>query len=86
MLAYLDIDSSDINLFYKRIMINIKRIRNEKDITQTELAQTIGHKSVSTIGQIESQYKNKHYNLEQLYKIAIALDVDICEFFKEPRQ
>ena len=83
MLAYLDIDTSDINIFYKNIMKNIKKIRKEKNITQTELAQTIGHKSVSTIGQIESGYKNKHYNLEQLYKISHALDVNICEFFKD---
>jgi transcriptional regulator with XRE-family HTH domain len=83
MLAYLDIDSQDINKFYYNVMENIKRIRKEKNITQTELAQTIGHKSVSTIGQIESGYKNKHYNLEQIYKISYALDVSICEFFKE---
>ena len=53
-----------------------------KKVSQTELAQTIGHRSVSTIGQIESQFKNKHYNIEQLYKISLALEVDICEFFK----
>ncbi|RXK14033.1 transcriptional regulator [Halarcobacter mediterraneus] len=82
MLEFLDIDDKDVKEFHKRIVENVKRIRTAKKVTQADLAQTIGHKSVSTIGQIESYYKNKHYNIEQLYKISIALEVDICEFFK----
>ena len=82
MLEFLDIDESNIRAFHIKIMENIKKIRKEKKITQSELAQIIGHKSVSTIGQIESCYKNKHYSVEQLYKISIALNTDICNFFK----
>jgi len=82
MLHYLDIDEKDIKAFQLKVINNVKRIRKEKNITQTELAQTIGHKSVSTIGKIEANIENKHYNIEQLYKISIALDVDIVEFFK----
>jgi len=52
-----------------------------KNITQLELALRIGHKSMSTIAKIESNLENKHYNLEQLYKISKALDVDIKELF-----
>lgn len=83
MLEFLDIDDNDVKEFHKRITENVKRLRKEKNVTQSDLAQTIGHKSVSTIGQIESYYKNKHYNIEQLYKISTALKVDICEFFKK---
>lgn len=83
MLEYLDIDDENVKSFHTKIMENVKRIRKEKNISQTELAQTIGHKSVSTIGQIESNYENKHYNIEQLYKISLALDVNICEFFRD---
>jgi len=36
---------------------------------------------MSTIGKIEAGLEDKHYNVEQLYKIAKALDVNICEFF-----
>ena len=36
---------------------------------------------MSTIGKIEAGLENKHYNVEQLYKIAKAMEVDICEFF-----
>lgn len=80
MLEYLDIEDKDVKEFHIKIMENVKRIRKAKKVSQTELAQTIGHKSVSTIGQIESGYKNKHYNIEQLYKISIVLEVDIREF------
>jgi len=83
MLEFLDVDDEIVKSFHTKIMENIKRIRKSKNISQTELAQTIGHKSVSTIGQIESGYGKKHYNIEQLYKISLALEVDICEFFRE---
>ena len=54
-----------------------------KNITQLDLALTIGHKSMSTIGKIEAGLENKHYNVEQqLYKISKALDIDMCEFFR----
>jgi len=68
-------------IFHQLITNNIKRIRKEKGVTQLDLALTIGHKSMSTIGKIEAGLENKHYNVEQLYKIAKALEVDICEFF-----
>lgn len=68
--------------FHQKIAQTIKKIRKEKGITQLDLALTIGHKSMSTIGKIEAGLEDKHYNIEHLYKIAKALDVDICEFFK----
>ena len=71
----------EIQEFHKKIANNIKKIRKEKDITQLDLALTIGHKSMSTIGKIEAGLEDKHYNIEHLYKIAKALDVNICEFF-----
>lgn len=82
MLEYLDLDDKNIKEFHNKIAKNVKNIRKEKAISQTELAQTIGHKSMSTIGKIEAGLENKHYNIEQLYKISVALNVDICEFFK----
>ena len=81
MLAFMDIDENDIRKFQIQVAQNVKKIRKEKGVTQTELALTIGHKSVSTIGKIEANLDNKHYNLEQLYKISRALDVPLCVFF-----
>ncbi|RLA83172.1 MAG: XRE family transcriptional regulator [Epsilonproteobacteria bacterium] len=82
MLEYLDIDENDVKEFKENVACNVKKIRLSKNVTQNELAQTIGHKSMSTIGKIEAGIENKHYNIEQLYKISVALNVDIGEFFK----
>lgn len=81
MLLHIEIDENEINEFYKTISFNVKKIRKEKKITQTDLALSIGHKSVSTIGKIEAGLENKHYNLEQLYKISKVLDINIKDLF-----
>lgn len=81
MLQFIDLDEKDIRNFKQQVALNVKNIRVLKGVSQAELAQTIGHKSMSTIGKIEAGLENKHYNLEQLYKISVALDVNICEFF-----
>ncbi len=78
---YIEYTDKEIQEFHKKIAANIRKIRKEKGISQLDLALTIGHKSMSTIGKIEAGLENKHYNIEHLYKIAKALDVDICEFF-----
>ena len=78
---YLEFTDEEVEKFHRIISDNIKRIRKEKKITQLDLALTIGHESMSTIGKIEAGLEDKHYNVEQLYKIAKALDVNICEFF-----
>lgn len=82
---YLELTDEEIKSFHRQIADNIKKIRKEKNITQLDLALTIGHKSMSTIGKIEAGLENKHYNVEQLYKIAKVLEVDICEFFTVPK-
>lgn len=76
-----DLSEKDIKTFYDEIALKIKDIRKEKNVSQMELAHCIGHKSMSTIGKIEACLENKHYNLEQLYRISLALEVDIKEFF-----
>ena len=76
---YVNISDKDVQNLYKKIANNVKRIRKEQKITQLDLALTIGHKSVSTIAKIEAGIENKHYNLEHLYKISKALDIDMCE-------
>ena len=79
-------DDSDILFMqniYKRIGLNVKRIRKEKNISQLELSYAIGHKSVSVISCAEICHKTYHFNIEHLSKIAYVLEVDICEFFKE---
>lgn len=81
MQLYLEIDEKEIAELYRNIALNVKKRRLEKNISQIELALTIGHKSVSTIGKIEAGLENKHYNIETLYKISKVLNINICEFF-----
>ena len=79
---HIEFTDKEVKAFHRKIIENIKRIRKGKGITQLELALTIGHKSMSTIGKIEANVEDKHYNIEHLYKIAMALDVDVCEFLE----
>ncbi len=78
-----DIDKSKLENFYKLIGKNLKRIRQEKGLSQLELAIMIGQKSTSYYSNCEN-YKNKeHFNLEHLFLISNTLNVDLYEFFKE---
>ena len=56
--------------------------RRQKGVSQLDLSLAIGYKSVSLVAGAEAGYKNIHFNLEQLYRIAHALDVDIAVFFE----
>lgn len=66
---------------HKKIGSNVKKYREEKGMSQLELSQIIGHKSTTIISQSELGIK-KHFNIEHLHKISIALDVEICHFFE----
>ena len=50
-------------------------------MTQLELAQGIDHKSTTIISLAEIS-KNKHFNLEHLFKISQYLEIDICDLLK----
>lgn len=79
-----DMNDTYINDFYKIIGKNVKRIRKEKGVSQLDLSHRIGHKSVSIISCAEINHKKNKFNIEHLLKIAYVLEVDVCEFFKEP--
>jgi len=81
----LDVDnlSSDfIKQFHKKIGENVKNAREKKGLTQLQLSQAIGHKSVTIISRAEISYKGQHFNIEHLVKIAYVLEIDICELLK----
>jgi len=65
---------------YKKVGENVKKIRENKNITQLQLAEMIGHKSTTIISQGELGKKN--FNIEHLYKISKALNTSLCDFFK----
>lgn len=68
--------------FHRAVANRVAILRKERGLSQLDLSLAIGYKSVSLVAGAEAGYKNIHFNLEQLYRIASALEVDIVEFFK----
>lgn len=62
---------------YRSIGLNVKRERENKGLSQLQLSQMIGHKSVTIISRAEIYHKGQHFNIEHLAKIAYVLEVDI---------
>ncbi|RLA82434.1 MAG: XRE family transcriptional regulator [Epsilonproteobacteria bacterium] len=77
-----DLDDNYIKNFYKSIGKNVSRIRKKHKLSQLELSLLLGHKSSSQVSGSEICYKNYHFNIEQLAKIAYILNEDISEFIK----
>jgi len=77
-----DISENEIKEFYKLVSNNVKKARIDAGISQLDLALKLGIKSIAFYSNCENLRYNKHFNLEHLYKISKALNVDICEFFK----
>lgn len=71
---------------YLKIGKNIKYYRESKRLTQLQLSQAIGHKSVTIVSRTEICYKGQHFNIEHLTKIAYVLEVDLCVFFQDSNQ
>lgn len=78
-----DFPEDIVDKTYIEIGQNVKRIRMEKGFTQLQLAQSIGHKSLSIISLAEIYHNKQHFNIEHLVKIAYVLGVNICEFFPQ---
>lgn len=72
---------SELEIFYKKIGSNVKRKREEKKLTQLQLSQLMGFKSVGLVSQAELYLKKQHFNLKHLFLIASILECDIQDFF-----
>ena len=77
------IEDRKIDVFYKLIGSNVKKIRNKRGISQLQLSQALGHKSVGLVSQSELYLKKQHFNIKHLYQIAYILDVPITTFFED---
>ncbi len=77
----LEFNEKDIKLFYQKVGQKVQQIRKQKGLSQLELSYLIGFKSTSLIAGAEAGYGNIKFSLEHLYKIAMALQVEIKEFF-----
>jgi len=74
-----DIDENQIDDFYKLIGSNVKKKRMLKGLSQLQLSQALGHKSVGLVSQSELYLKKQHFNMKHLYQI---LECEVNDFFE----
>ena len=65
------------------VSANVKKYREQKGLTQMQLALEIGLSGGAYLGRAEIRKNNHHFNIKQLAKISKILDVDIKKFFEE---
>lgn len=65
--------------FYKKLGINIKKLRNKRNLTQQQLADKIG-KGLNFMGKIEVAFSKP--SLDTLISIAKALNITVSELTK----
>ena len=78
-----EITEEESNQFHQNISKNVRKIRQEKCLTQLDVSLALGFTNPSFVTNAESQKSNKKFNLNQLHKLSILFNVSICEFFKE---
>ena len=69
------------NDLYEKIALNIKKYRKEAGITQAVLAERVGV-SHEFIRRIESTKGRKTFSIDTIYKISLALDIQISKLFE----
>ena len=65
---------------YEAIALNIKKYRKKANITQAELSERVGV-SHEFIRRIESKKGTKTFSVETLYKISLALNINVNDLF-----
>ena len=78
-----DISEQEINDFYKTVSANVKEARSAVKMSQLDLSLKLGIKSIAFYSNCENLKHNKHFNLEHIYKISKALNIDMCELIKK---
>lgn len=77
------VTDEEVEIFFKTVSANVKRIREEKGLSQLEVALSIGQKSSGFYANTENYKHGKHFNLIHLLKLSKLFDVSIEEFFKK---
>lgn len=77
-----DISENEIETFYKTVSDNVKARRMALNMSQLDLALKLGIRSVAFYSNCENLRYGKHFNLEHVYKLAKALDIEMCELLK----
>ncbi|RBQ30083.1 helix-turn-helix domain-containing protein [Aliarcobacter vitoriensis] len=64
------------------VSLNVKKYREEKGLTQMQLALEIGMSGGAYLGRAELRKNNHHFNIKHLAKISKVLNIDIKNFFE----
>ena len=64
------------------VSTNVKKYREEKGLTQIQLALEIGLTGGAYLGRAEIRKNNHHFNIKHIVKIAKVLDIDVCMLFE----
>lgn len=67
---------------YETVAKNIRYYRKQKNMTQHELAEITGY-SYAFIRRIEAPECKKHFSIQTIYIISLALDIDIKYLFEK---
>ena len=76
-----NISNQEVQELHSVIGRRIKELREEKSISQLDLALAIGIKSVAFYSNCENNKNNKHFNVEHIYKICKVLNITLSDFF-----
>ncbi len=77
------VTDKEIDEFFEIISLNIKRIRKEKNLSQLEVALSIGQKSSGFYANTENYAHGRRFNLIHLFKLSKLFECDIEDFFSE---
>ena len=75
---------NDENYIYELVSKNIKRLREQKGLTQNQLAEKMGY-SAQFISNIESKKNHQTFSLGTLWRIALVLDIDVALLFEDSK-
>ena len=77
-----NISEEEIQKHHQAIGSHTKCLRERKEISQLDMALSIGIKSIAFYSNCENSKHGKHFNVEHLYKICKILDISLSEFFE----
>lgn len=73
-------NQKELNDIYIIIAKNIKKYREQKNLTQKELALKSGY-SYAYVRRVEAPNCTKNFSIQTIYNLSRALDIDIKYFF-----
>ena len=82
MKEFSDVTREEIEREYRVISKNVKKYRLIRNMTQEEIALSMGLTTATFYTNAENSKKNKHFNLEHIIRISKALDINICLLFE----